>query len=210
MDGPRPTPARSALRRLLAAGLALLALGAGAAPVIADDGPVTDPAARWPATGTAIQTALGLAAEHWGFAPCRGRVTVAWTPLDGLDGQATWANDLDPYRQPSRNTDCEIALSPAEAWDWPKLCTVVIHEAGHLAGHDHVDDPGDVMFATFVQPEPECTATPEPAQVAAPAAPRAAPPAARRAAKRSTAKRSTAKRARPAPRRRATAPRRHR
>jgi hypothetical protein len=174
MDGTALFPARLAAR-LLSAGLALVAILAGAGTALADDQP-TAPAARWPAGGTALRTAMGLAAERWGVSPCRGRITVAWGRLDReINATSSWSNDLDPYLQPSRNGDCEVTLSTAAEWDWPKLCSVVLHELGHLAGHDHVGEPDDVMYFIYLRPEPECAATPEPAP-GPPARPTAAPP----------------------------------
>jgi hypothetical protein len=213
MYGPRLAPARFAPRRLLAAILALLAITGGAGTALAADDPVAAPALRWPATGTAIRTAVGLAVEHWGFSPCRGRVTVAWSRLDpGLNGQSSWANDLDPYLQPSRNTECDITLSTAQEWDWPKLCSLVIHEMGHLAGHDHVDDPEDVMHPTYMRPERECVARPEPVEVPPPAAAVAAAPVPAARPRAQHAAKHVPRRAtkRPAAKRRAKSPRRRR
>lgn len=191
MDGTS-SPPRCFARRLLAAGIALLAIVAGAGTALADDAPGVPPAARWPIGGTALRTAMGLATEHWGFSPCGGRVTVTWTSLGaGVNAQSAWANDVDPYLQPSRNTDCEIELSASTEWDWVKLCSVVMHEVGHLAGHDHVDDPEDLMFPVYLSPAPECAATPEPVQ-AAPVAPATGPaPAAAPAAARPRAEQAT-------------------
>jgi hypothetical protein len=208
MDGTRPLPV-TAPARLLAALLVAAALLALALPraAAADDAP----AARWPAAGSTLRTALAMGAEHWGMTPCRGRVTFAWTGLPaGTNALSSWANDLDPYRQPSSNSDCEIALSTGTTWDWPKLCTVVIHEVGHLTGHDHVDDPTDIMYYAYVQPAPECVATPMPAETGPPppAAPRtaavarpAARPAPRAAAKRPRRTRRARRAAGPAHRR---------
>jgi hypothetical protein len=127
------------------------------------------PAARWPVGGSTLRTALALGAEHWGMTPCGGRVTMSWTGLDaGINAQSSWANDLDPYLQPSRNTECEIALSTGAEWDWVKLCSVVAHEVGHLTGHDHVDDPDDLMYYAYVRPAPECAAAPQPVETGPP------------------------------------------
>jgi hypothetical protein len=173
MDGPSLPFPRGASRALLAAAVAalsLLALLASAGSARGAGSPVTAPATRWPVTGTAIRTAMSLGAEHWGFSPCRGRVAVAWVPLSaGLNAESSWTNDVDPFLQPSRNGDCDITLSLRDDWDWPKLCTVVVHELGHLAGHDHVDDPDDVMYPTYMRAIPECLATPEPAEAPQPA-----------------------------------------
>jgi hypothetical protein len=171
------------LRRGLTALLAALALGAGfaAGPARADDSPAT----RWPVGGSTLRLALGMATEHWGMSPCRGRVALSWASLGGaINAQSSWAaaDDADPFAQPSRNGDCEIALSLQAGWDWPKLCTVVLHEVGHLTGHDHVDDPGDLMYFSYVAAAPECAATPEPVETGAPA-PVAKQPVAKKAAK---------------------------
>jgi hypothetical protein len=163
--------------RCLAAVIAALAV---AGPAAAADAP----AARWPAGGSTLRAAMGLGAEHWGFAPCRGKVAVRWAALGtATNAQSSWANDRDPFLAPSANTDCELALSTQVEWDWPKLCTVVIHEIGHLTGHDHVDDPADIMNATYLRPAPECAATPEPAETGppSPAATASAPRAAAQA-----------------------------
>jgi hypothetical protein len=120
---------------------------------------------------------MALAAGHWGMTPCGGQVAMNWTGAlsRGVNAQSSWANDVDPYAQPSRNVDCAIALSTRVEWDWPMLCTVVIHEVGHLTGHDHVDDPDDIMYYAYMRPAPECEATPEPVETGPPpAAPRAA------------------------------------
>jgi hypothetical protein len=191
MDG---SPLPFSLRRLGAlAAIVLAGLVAAAVPARADDAPAT---VRWPVGGPALRTAMDLAAGHWGMAPCAGRVAVSWEDLgDGLNAQSSWANDVDPYRQPSRNTECEIVLNAGEEWDWPKLCTVVVHEVGHLTGHDHVDDPDDVMYYAYNAPVRECAVTPAPAEGGAPA-PSAA--TGTTAAARRTVPRRTAPRRRPA------------
>jgi hypothetical protein len=168
------SPARP--RRLLAALAALLAIGAGAGTAIAADG-ATAPSAHWPSDGPAIRTAVDVAAAYWGSVPCRGRVDIGWDTLSrGVNATSSWANDVDPYTQPSLNTECDIVLSVKADWDWPMLCSVIVHEVGHLTGHDHVDDPADIMYPTYVAPIPDCMNTPEPADVATAAtAPRTAP-----------------------------------
>ncbi|HMJ35447.1 MAG TPA: matrixin family metalloprotease [Baekduia sp.] len=171
MDGSPLSSPRRAARLLVAAGLALLAVAGGAGTALAEDGPLVAPATRWPAGGAALRTATGLATERWGFAPCGGRVTLTWGALSaGINAEASWTNDVDPYLQPSRNGDCAVTLASGVDWDWPKLCSVVVHELGHLAGHDHVEDPDDIMFFTYMRPIPECVSAPEPVAAAAPAA----------------------------------------
>ncbi|MDX6730659.1 MAG: Matrixin, partial [Baekduia sp.] len=122
----------------------------------------------------------------------------------GINAESSWSNDVDPFLQPSRNGDCEITLSLRDDWDWPKLCSVVVHEVGHLAGHDHVDDPDDVMYPIYVRAVPECLTTPEPAEVAPPVARPAIPPKASAATPRRVTK------AKPRPKAPAKHPRRRR
>jgi hypothetical protein len=123
----------------------------------------TDPATRWPAGGPAIATARAIADDHWGFPACSGAVTVRWGPLaPGLLGRSTWSNPLAVYGQPSRNTDCVITLSSTYDWDWTTLCSIVVHEMGHLTGHQHSDDPHDIMAAIYGGPLPACLTAPEP------------------------------------------------
>jgi hypothetical protein len=202
MDGlPRTTPFRAprarrpAARgaRLLAALTVLAALFALAVPPARA---AAGPAERWPVGGAALTTAMALATEHWGMTPCGGQVALSWTGAlgPGVNAQSSWANDVDPYGQPSRNTDCAIALSTRIAWDWPMLCTVVIHEVGHLTGHDHVDDEHDIMYYAYVEPAYECATTAEPVGPGtAVAVPAAAPP------HRTAPKQQAAKASKPGP-----------
>jgi hypothetical protein len=188
MDGLLSRTPHRVPRRLLGALAALLTAAAlgGAAPAPAHaDG---DPAARWPIGGSTLTTAMDLAATHWGLRPCGGSVTLSWVTLGaGINAQSSWANDVDPYLQPSRNTECEIALSTRPDWDWTMLCSVVVHEVGHLTGHDHVDDDKDVMYYAYLAPVRECALTPEPVETGAPAAPSPATTAAPRGAARTSA-----------------------
>jgi Matrixin len=163
MDGTKHRP------RLLVALLcaALLALALAPVAARADD----DPAARWPAGGSTLHLLLAMGADHWGMTPCGAKVSIRWAALDpSLNAQSSWVNPVDDFAQPSRNSDCQVTLSTAATWDWPKLCTVVIHEIGHLDGHDHVADQTDIMYFSYVQAAPECAAMAEPIETGVPAA----------------------------------------
>jgi hypothetical protein len=58
---------------------------------------------------------------------------------------------------PSRERDgCRIVLNSRRSWDWARLCTTVVHEWGHLAGHGHSHADDSPMHASYVRPYPGC------------------------------------------------------
>jgi hypothetical protein len=146
-------------RTLLCALLALALLPAAAR---ADD---LAPALPVPAADGLMATAHDLAVARWGTDPCGGQVQVSWNHMGpGINARSQWMS-VDAH-DPSTYSQCSISYNLDVDWDWPKLCTVVEHELGHLAGHDHVNDPHDVMSPYYVYPSAECSAA---AQQAAPA-----------------------------------------
>jgi Matrixin len=153
-------------RTLLAVAVALLATAstAYAAP---------SPDKVWPVNGTAFQTARQIAVEHWGMAPCGGDVDISWGKLPAdQNAVSSWVNQFQDYGDPAHNELCSVTFNTKQDWDWPKLCTVFAHEFGHLAGHEHSEDPGDVMYAYYIGTNlPECEAV-SPAGAPAPTAPR--------------------------------------
>jgi hypothetical protein len=158
MDGSAH-PDSTRRRRTPVALLAIVALTLIRAATAPAAGETTDaPDARWPVGGAALAAAADLAAAHWGATPCHGHVAIAWVALaPGINSSADWAYEgADPYGAPARNSDCAIRLSTTAAWDWPKLCTIVVHEVGHLEGHDHVGDVHDVMAAQYLAPVEDC------------------------------------------------------
>ncbi len=170
-------------RTLLCALLALALLPAAAR---ADDG--LAPALPVPAADTLMSTAHGLAVARWGVEPCGGQVQVSWNHMGpGINARSQWMS-VDAH-DPSTYSQCSISYNLDVDWDWPKLCTVVEHELGHLSGHDHVDDPHDVMSPYYVYPSAECSAAtqqvaPAPAPVAVAQSPAAS--SARKATKKAT------------------------
>ena len=154
------------LRRRVTLSLALIAtLGCGAASVAQ-----ADFAADSPIGSARLTTALALATQHWGTPPCGGQQSIAWSvQAPDVNAVSQWSNPMDSYLRPALNADCSIALNPAAEWDWPKLCTVVVHEVGHLDGQQHSADPSDVMSPFYHQPVSECVETPDPQAIPAPA-----------------------------------------
>jgi matrixin len=145
-----------------------------------------------PASDALTTSAHALAVARWGADPCGGQVAVTWAHMGaGINARSQWMS-IDVHN-PATYSQCSIAYNLDVDWDWPKLCTVIEHELGHLAGHEHVNDPHDVMSPYYVYPSAECaagqpagTATPAPATVAQ--APVVATP------RKATSKRKVAKR----------------
>ncbi len=110
-------------------------------------------------------TAAAVAERFWGATPCAGQIKiVADSPLapglaSGTDGWVTFNSSLgaDNLNAPaSTYTSCTISLAHWQ-WatptdmesDWGMFCLTVIHEMGHLLGHDHTLAPGNVMNPVF-------------------------------------------------------------
>jgi hypothetical protein len=154
-----------------------------------------------PAADQLMARAHAMAVSRWGMEPCGGQVSVTWSHMgEGINARSQWLS-TDAHN-PATFTSCSITYNIDVDWDWPKLCTVVEHELGHLAGHDHVDNPHDVMSPYYIYPTAECggqqaaTGAPSPQ----PASQRSASPASskkkaqRKAVKRKATKRKASKR----------------
>ena len=152
----------SSLSRYLVCALLAIALLPAAAH--AD---VTAPALPVPAADALTARAHNLAVARWSVEPCGGQVTVTWAHMGGgINARSQWMS-VDVHN-PATYTECSITYNLDVDWDWPKLCTVIEHELGHLAGHEHVNDSHNVMSPYYIFPSPEC-ATGQPGAQAAPA-----------------------------------------
>ncbi len=207
---------RHALPALLAAAVALVVAfggGSGGAAVgtaasytpRAADAAGPGPDARFPVGGPSLEAAQRIAHAHWGGVPCAGTVEIRWAQLDGdTNATASWRNPTDAWNNPAENFDCTVELNSGMEYDWPKLCTVVAHELGHLLGRRHADDPRDLMAPVYSGELPACASAADPAAVPAPPP---APAAAQRVAEPRTA---AAAKPRPSKARRAAGKRRKR
>lgn len=136
-------------------------------------GAVANPEQRFALGTQQMTTAQALAKQHWGTDPCGGQVEIVWSGLAAdINAQSSWTNPTSAYDNPSQNGDCKITFNPGAEYDWPKFCTVAIHEYGHLAGRPHVNNDDDVMSPYYVKPVAECK-TPEPGAAPAAVAPAA-------------------------------------
>lgn len=146
--------------RLSALALAGLALAA----------PTTAQASR---ASVATARALRVAAATFG-APCGGTPVELtwgdphrWVGDGGHGGWAAWTGaDGRPQGEGSTSlrTHCRVRVDAALALEWRRhgwrewalYCTVIVHEVGHLTGHEHSENPYDVMAATMSVSAPQC------------------------------------------------------
>jgi hypothetical protein len=132
-------------------------LGAALVPAAARADDAVPPAVPVPAADALMTQAHALAIARWGMDPCGGQVGVTWAHMRaGINARSQWMST--DVHNPGTYTQCSISYNLDVDWDWPKLCTVVEHEFGHLSGHDHVNDPHDVMSPYYIYPTSECAA----------------------------------------------------
>jgi hypothetical protein len=86
-----------------------------------------------------------IAAVAWPGNSCTGRVRFAWTADATLDA-------LEPGAVAAASPQtCQVVASRDRWQPWKAyLCTVLVHESGHLAGRPHVADPRNVMYGGWL------------------------------------------------------------
>ena len=180
-------------RRALAAACAVAALALAPAAASA-----ASPAERWPVGGTSMRSAYDTAVKFWGGAPCGSAVQMSWVGMDpSFNAVSSWmAVDDAPA---STFTDCRIEFNPNAEYDAPKLCTIMVHEVGHLLGRGHDHAPGRLMSEIYAGPVPACAGFTGATTAASRTA--TARTAARRRRARAATRRTSAGRARSAARR---------
>lgn len=117
------------------------------------------PDQQFPVGSPAIAKAKEVATGVWGRDACGGNVQMVWTALEpGTNATASWRNPSDAWNNAGENFDCRIDINPQAAYDFPKLCTVLVHELGHLNGQQHTPQPNQLMSAFYTDPIPQCVA----------------------------------------------------
>ncbi|MDE2103140.1 MAG: hypothetical protein KGL39_38195 [Patescibacteria group bacterium] len=111
----------------------------------------------------ALAIAEQKAYELWGATPCNGAYRVELVSnerlasVEGLPAASIVSGGVSMWESP---TGANVFSSPADTWtgcamyldapewelplkDWPMLCTIVLHEWGHLTGHPHSAEAGE-------------------------------------------------------------------
>jgi len=136
----------------------------------------TPPAASARPFNEAEQTSYQIGLSHWGVAaPCNNvqlEVVPATAMGDaGAAGEAWW---------------CAIRLRDTYVddprWTYQQKCQTVVHEVGHLLGHGHTDEPGNIMSPSGDATVPGCHA--EALRRATPATPQPVAPSSSLTSKR--------------------------
>jgi hypothetical protein len=136
--------------------LCLAGCGAMSAPALAARSAAAPPIA----TPGAVSAAEAVAEGFWGTAACSGHVAIAWrVRARRVNAVSSWANRHTAYGDPDHNFACRVEFNPRAPWTWAKFCTVLVHEFGHLTGHEHSPDPHDIMAPLFTEPLPACVAS---------------------------------------------------
>ena len=109
--------------------------------------PVSAASADWQ-----VERGQAIAAKVWND-PCAGQVTITY----GVPPDPAWMGWAEPWR-------CAVILSSTRRFTWMPLCSLLVHEYGHLAGYrdpanladpTHSADPESIMFP-FVRTNPDC------------------------------------------------------
>src|SRR5438270_4110279 len=99
---------------------------------------------HYPNGSRGAHEAQAIARAAWHGNPCGGHVTIGWSPMAWDTYSASMWDVVTPG---DRMIDCHIAFNSRVTFTWSRFCTIMVHEYGHLTGHDHVPDPNSIMYA---------------------------------------------------------------
>jgi Matrixin len=101
----------------------------------------------WTPTKPDRLDAKRLARDFWAergeYVPCSG-VRLVWVPR-WVVRQALGDGLLAAVLRGG----CTIYYNQAAGWSWGKLCSVTVHEYGHLLGHGHSGNPNGIMYPAY-------------------------------------------------------------
>lgn len=85
--------------------------------------------------GWRINRSVAIAQVVWH--PTCGQLRLAYSePVDGAESAGAWA----------WKGNCAIGVPVGTHYEFEELCTLVLHEAGHVAGMEHSANPRSVMY----------------------------------------------------------------
>jgi hypothetical protein len=101
-----------------------------------------------------VVKAKDTASAQWPASPCRGREKVIWVPQVVLDADHV----VRGFAADALVGACAVRVTEtARRWSGARLCALLQHEFGHLAGRMHTDDQQDIMFSGTLPWTRACT-----------------------------------------------------
>lgn len=105
-----------------------------------------------PASAGVVWDSGELSEERWeqiaGFRPCGGEIVYKWEDLPG-----SALGSVRFYKRADREEFglvCEVRLQAgqkSQLYAQPQLlCSVILHEVGHLTGRGHSSNPNSIMY----------------------------------------------------------------
>jgi hypothetical protein len=117
--------------------ICVLALGILAAPAAAE---------AWTPSKQDRLDAKRFARAYWAdrgkYVNCSG-VRLVWVP--GSEFRRVLGPGVLAWAPPG----CTIFYNQATGWSWRKLCSVTLHEYGHLIGYGHSRNRNSIMYSPY-------------------------------------------------------------
>jgi hypothetical protein len=105
-----------------------------------------------PYTSAQVAALVSLAESQWSGNPCAGSVAVyPLTTAQAIAGGETDVADGFVHGSYAGTGSCDVFIvtDRHNGWIAAGVCSLLVHEIGHLGGLGHSDDPASIMAAVF-------------------------------------------------------------